>query len=296
MGAMTSLAKALLPALLVALAAAACLPKPDDPVEWLHREDSVIVQKQSVFSDKFPYDWYGEVDSACGVPEFTLYGDGTLIFRELEPAGLDYGRLISREQLDDDDVANLLEAIQDEGFLNFTYEQLRPEPTGQIVRSTSATTFIYANTKFAANAVSAYALNTVGAPQDGGKEWGQYRRVQEIAERIDEVALRVSVGDFLSFEPEGLLLVVRPIEGEPPDDPHPWLGTVSLAELAPEGSDIVTRRVADRDELASMSGIESLDELGTIGGLFFQDDRVFYLCTRPVLPFEEHFPEFEPPQ
>lgn len=278
-----------------AAALAGCIPSPDDPVEWVEQPDAVILQKRSVFSDKVPYAWYGEVAAACGVPEFTLYGDGTLIFQRLEPAGLDYGRLISRVQLDKDDVANLLAFVEDDGFLDFAYQQPKPEPSQVVVAYSSATTFMYVNTKFAANAVSAYALNSVGAPQDGGKEWGQYRRMQKIAKRIDDTALSLGAGDFRPFQPDALLLVIKPIEGEPPDEPHPWLGTVSLAELAPEGSDIVTRRLANRDELATMSRIESLDELGRIGGLFSEGDRVFYLCTRPVLPYEENFPEFDTP-
>ncbi len=290
---MSSVHKALLALLGLALLGglASCLPKPDEPIEWLRREDAVIIQKKSVFPEKFPYPWYEEVDAACGVPEFTLYGDGTLIFRQ--PEGLDYGGIIFRTLLDQEDVEEILEPIIDDSFFDFGYEQPIPEPTEEVLRYASATTFLYVHTKLAANAVSAYALKTLGAPQGGGKEWDQYRKIGRIADRLNELSLSFGAGDFLTFEPETELLVVQPLGGQPPEEPIAWEGTVSLAEIAPQGSGLVTLELQEGETAGRRRSVTSESIFG--GHIVSDGGRVFYFCTRPVLPFEEHFPEFDQP-
>jgi len=65
-----------LPALLAiaVVGLAGCLPKPEEPIEWLEREDAVIVQMKTVESAE------SELAQRLAVPDFTLYGDGTLIY------------------------------------------------------------------------------------------------------------------------------------------------------------------------------------------------------------------------
>ena len=154
----------------LALAFAACLPKPDEPVEYLQQPDSIIIQMRVVDLAA------SDLEQRFSLPTFTLYGDGTLIYAPAsEPSRL----LVS--ELPGDAVRELLDSIVDAGFLDFSYQQ--PEPDG---RDRQPTTFVYAHTLDLANAVSAYALDT-SLPPDAGDEWDQFRALGEIAERLRAV-------------------------------------------------------------------------------------------------------------
>lgn len=184
----------LLPFLAALLAAfAACLPQPDEPVEYLQQPDSIVIQMRvrelhrDALTQRFE------------VPVFTLYGDGTLIYTtESEPT-----RLL-QTKLPDDAVRDLLKSIVDADFLNFSY--IQPEPAPQVYWPT---TFLYVYTLDLANAVSAYALDT-NLPANAGDGWDQFRATQEIAERlraVDPVALGGSEPE--PFVPDAVILFER---------------------------------------------------------------------------------------
>ncbi|MDZ4277737.1 MAG: hypothetical protein U1B78_01230, partial [Dehalococcoidia bacterium] len=99
-----------LPIVLLATAAG-CLPKPDEPVEFLARPDSVIIQLKRVDAPESPF------AQRVAVPDLTLYGDGTLL---LSRGG---GSTLVQAQVPEDAIRDLLEFMEDEGFFNFRYEE-----------------------------------------------------------------------------------------------------------------------------------------------------------------------------
>jgi hypothetical protein len=256
-----------------AAALAGCIPRPDDPAEWVAQPDAVIVQMKTV---------YPGVDVSNMVPDLTLYGDGALIMRNDE-GGLPY-RLFDAK-LSTGEVRSLLKFVNGTGFFNFNYEQPEPERT-----TDRPTTYLYVQTKEAANAVSAYALDSV-LPDDAGKEWAQFRKAQEIKSRLDEIA-REAMANGPSYTPEAILITVErppPISVEQILPQWPF-SDIDLDALAPE-SGTAERRIegaAAREVLDRMSPIN--------GGSFLQGGQRFQVALRPLLPYEEHFPEFEPPQ
>ena len=149
--------------LLSALLLVACRPTPSDPIEYLHREDSIIIQMLSVDVEAT------EVERFYPVPELTIYGDGTLIYQSVNADGT---RLLETT-LPEDAVQALLEDIVDKGFLDFLYDQ--PTPLSAI----SLTTFIYTNTLDRANAVN---IRSAADPREDAEK--EFRTVQQIIETL----------------------------------------------------------------------------------------------------------------
>jgi hypothetical protein len=257
----------------VAVAFADCLPQPEDEIEWLHREDAVIVQMRVSEGSSIG------MDARPELPDLTLYGDGTLILSVESPsettlvvAALSAGKM-----------EDLLGSIEEEGFFDFTYSQ----PTRAV--SDADTTYLYVNTKFAANAVSAYAL---GADAPESDEWRQFRKLARIRERIDRLAEEALGGVTEALHPDGGELVIVPLYGNPADYapwPFPQIDVSGLAGT-PEGG---LRRLSP-GELEVLRLADAASTTCWCGVVY--NGRPFSAYYRPLLPYEEHFPEFETPQ
>ena len=263
----------------IALLLVACRPTPSDPIEYLHREDSIIIQMLTVDADA------SEIERRLPVPEFTLYGDGTLIYQSVSEDGT---RLLET-RLPTDAVRELLEGIVDEGFLDFIYEQPAPEGASRV------TTFVYAHTRDLANAVSIRGADDP-LTQDAGDEFDQYRTVQAFAKTLrslDPVALGASQpADFL---PASLVLQVMHI-GEPPRQgapPLPPAADIDFAQILPEGFGPVQHGV-DGDLAARLWSQFRFqgDNVGTLIGPLQQGSQTYLIAFVPLLPFYENFPEF----
>jgi len=243
------------------LASAACLPKHDDPIDYLQLPESVIVHMDVGAGFLFP---------PPDVPEFTLYGDGTLIL------AADQGTTLVQSRLSKGEIEDLLEFIENTGFFNFQYEQ--PE----IFITDVPTTYFYVNTRDAANAVSAYAL---GANFPDGDEYEPLRRLNDIKARLDEIAAGAMTEPFV---PEtGELAIFPQGSGTTADEPWPF-PQIDIAAAAPDGP---ATYALDANELAALGLADPaattcwcpVEHLG----------RVFTVRYRPVLPHEENFPEFD---
>ncbi len=235
---------------LAALALAACLPKPDDPVEYLHQPDSIVIQMR-VIDDVD--DEVAQLFSA--VPRFTLYGDGTLVY-----ASPNNPLILLQSQLPEDAVLDLLEEIVDEDFLNFRYEQV-----GDDWREGRPTTYLYAQTLEAANAVRVVALETE-LGKEHGSEWDEFRSLQKIAallQGVDPVALGGS--EPAPFVPEAV---------------------IEFKRLDFEGAFTETR--IEGEAIRELAG-EPMLGLATFETPISSGERGYL----PALPYEDNFPEFD---
>ena len=257
----------------IVISMAACLPKPDDPIEWLQREDAVIVQRKGIAA----------VDSEFGVRsvagDFTLYGDGTVIVRRFTTEGA----TLHTGQLEDGAIEDLLDFVEDRGFFDSAYEQ------GPDAPSTEATTYLYVQTKRAANSIAVVDVESEGrAP-------GPFRRAQEISRRLDEITRRLEEEGDRPFEPDSAVLIVQRNEGVDDGTFQAWPHTVDVVELLDRGPGLsLVSGTLERDTARQL-----LQPPNSYGHCWFrqrQEDRLFDACVRPILPYEEHFPEFEPPQ
>ena len=235
----------------------ACRPTPSNSIEYLHREDTIIIQMLSLD------DGLLEIDRALAVPEFTLYGDGTLIYQ----SHMADGTRLLQTSLPEDAVLDLLESIVDEGFLEFTYAQPTPNT------ASDETTFIYAHTRDLANAVSVQGLSAPLA-EDAGGEFDQYRKVQMLIKMLRALD-PVAIGGF---------------------DPTTYVAEAYLvASLTVDG-------VPTQEEMTSAEVVELLAGFGRTSGSALEDlaipmriDPGFGPAVRlaPLLPFHENFPEFD---
>lgn len=252
----------------VAFWARTCLPDPHDKgVEWIHRPDVVVVQmKQSGGFTAVQLDLEQ-------TPEFTLYGDGTVVV-------LDYAANRLREShVSGETIQSLVNYADDKGFFELDYEQPRP-PVAD-----ASTTYLYVNTKLVANAVSAYAL---GNDELEGKEWSQFRQLAKVRSRLVDLSNELLRVGGTEYKASGIVLVAKPYELVSGPVPPTWpLSDIDLAAIA-SPSDAPTNQFSGEREA-------EIEAVVTRGAIFSQDGASYNVGYRPVLPYEESFPEFEPP-
>jgi hypothetical protein len=252
----------------IALSTACFWREDQEPVEWVELPEAIVIQMRRVGG--LPGDDPLELD----MPDFTLYGDGTVIYRATDPAGDSW----AIATLPNDSIAELLEFIRGKGFMEFTYDQ--PEP-GSV--SDAQTTLLYVNAKSEANAVSAYALDS---DAEDGDAWDQFRALQEIVERLDEVD-PVALGGSVEgeFAPEQTRIIAQLTNSpEAPaaaiDWPYPKIALPALVHADGSAVEFLVDGDVGRMPVPRF-------ETYVINGTFY---RVGF---QPVLPHEENFPEFD---
>jgi hypothetical protein len=215
----------------------------------------------------------GFLSTPHDLPEFTLYGDGTLLLAE-EPDG----NRIVQAHLPKGAITDLLEFIEGTGFFNFSYEQ--PElPVTDV-----ATTYFYVNTREAANAVSAYGLG-MDAPE--GDEWEPFRRLASIAARIEEVASGVATESYTPTTGELTILPQADAVAASEPWPFPQIEILAAGSNGPATYDLDEQELAELrlDDPAATMCWCPVQYLGSVLNVSY----------RPVLPYEDNFPEFDAP-
>jgi hypothetical protein len=253
------------------------IPRPAKKIEWVQSPESVIVQMKDLGG--LPQ---SDVMDRLTVPDFTLYGDGTLVFTRPPKRGQFSRTPLQHATLPSDTVRDLLKSITDTGFFTFSYGQPR------LGVYDVPTTYLYANTKDAANAISAYALDTVPPT---GTEWNQFRKLREIKARLDTIANdAIASGTATLYTPNAVVLLVQltpPISGPVPLE---WpFADIDLGSIAPE-SGVGQRRIDGDLALGILNSATPIK-----GDLFVQRAHGFTVDYRVALPHEDNFPEFEPP-
>ena len=276
------------PAILLLAVGAACLPSPDEPIDYVRRENAVIIQLKNVQELGNPSDVSLRMMDRLTIPAFTLYGDGTLLFTRVDDTGQE--QLIIAT-LPEEAILDLVQFIVDEGFLEFTYEQPRPAAPGP----PPLTTFLYVNTKDGTNATRAQDLSA-GSLDGASSDYTEFRRLIKIKERLESLDL-LALGGTVSgaFAPKAALLVVVPFRGESPTSPGAWLyPEIDLDEIAPPGVEF-GERIITRDEVPDLFADLFFDELQIISQVIQFGEQLFVVGVRPALPFDENFPEFDQP-
>lgn len=272
------------PAILLLAVGAACLPSPDEPIDYVRRENAVIIQLKSLRSGP---ELASGVQDRLTLPAFTLYGDGTLF---LVREGEEGREQLIAATLPEEAILDLVQFIVDEGFLEFDYAQPEPEVVG-----VPLTTFLYVNTKDGTNATRAQDLSA-GSLDGASSDYTEFRRLIKIKERLeslDPLALGGTAEG--EYEPEALLLVVVPFRGESPTSPGAWLyPEIDLDEIAPPGVDF-GERIITREEVPDLFADLFFSELQIISQVIQFGEQLFVVGVRPALPFEKNFPEFDRP-
>jgi hypothetical protein len=246
-------------------------PEPDEPIEYLAREDAVLVQMTEVSGLPHP-----QLIDRLTLPAFTLYGDGTVIYADASGEGL------VRAEVPGEAVQDLLEEFDDNGFFDFQYEQ--PLPDGANADATR--TYIYAQTKAAANLSTAAHL-TLAAERALDSEFEAMAQLRDLLASFDPQAVAGrAIGP---YEPAEIALMVERIDADEASTAIEWRDmSVSLASLTPAEGSAVAGRYIPVEEAAQI--VQALPN----GYAEFREGNAHYrVAYRPALPFEEHFPEFD---
>jgi hypothetical protein len=247
------------------------IPRPATKIEWVQRADAIIVQRKTVEPAQ------GGFSSWTALPDFTLYGDGTLILASpKDPTEL------AQTRLPEDAVRDLVEFVDGTGFFNFDFNFAQPNPT---VLGHEKITYLYVALKDRANAVAVYAIAT---DVPNGNDWVQFRKLHEINERLNAIDPAALGGDApMPYHPDAFFLFVQPTYDAGVAGSPEWpFGEIDLNAIAPTSSG--QHRRIEGDTARFFVGADC-------PGSFKQGDRYFFVCYRPALPYEEAFPEFEPP-
>ncbi len=253
------------------------LPKPAKKIEWVHSSESVIVQMKV---NGFQAVEANGIDPYVIVPEFTLYGDGTLVASK---SGSKCPCPLIKAKLSDNQVKDLLWYIDDSGFFDFSYI----EPGGP---DSFPTTYIYAAMKNAQN-ISGRHFGLATCIGDCTPP-SHYRTLGQIEARLEQVIEKaVSSGTATDYWADSIVLSAKitnvTIRSTPPEWPLPQ---VDLATIA-NGSDFGSRPI--KGDLAKRVQVALADYRGETDYLI--DGQWFAAGYAPVLPHEDNFPEFEPP-
>jgi hypothetical protein len=251
------------------------LPEPEKDIEWVHSPESIIVQMKTSGGD----DPITGFLSGLRPAPFTLYGDGTLIASEAaDDCSLSGAcQSVLESHLSEVEVRDLLVFIEDTGFFDFYYEQPQPPING------APTTRIFAAVKDRQNAVTANALHY---PNLEGAEWHQFRKLAEIRVRLSEVQEQI-LANTLHYRPaEGKISVLReasPVEGTVPEWSFAQVDISAATEIVMSADRLQELQISDVSTTYCWCPVQ-------------HNGRVYNVYYRPVLPYEENFPEFEPPQ
>lgn len=218
-------------------------------------------------------------------PEFTLYGDGTAVVRDLSQDALPDVAGVARVHpfrtvtLTEADVQALLSFALLDGGLG------RARPTyehNQVADAPSAIFTIDADG--VRRVVDVYALGFEGAPP---ADTDARRAFVALAERLRELAASPTFATE-TYEPHGYRAVLT--EGFPgnPERPWPWtdIDPDTFGPRDPNGSGfLLIQRALTPDQMAAV-GVPGL-EGGLLNVMLRADDGTLYaLSTRPLLPDE----------
>jgi hypothetical protein len=254
-----------------------CLPDPNERgIEWLRREDAVVVQMKTLGrGDPFNLD-----EARITAPQLTLYGDGTLL-AQVPSAGRE--QIFRTTALSNDEVRNLLEFIVDTGFFDFPYS------LGSASDTLSETRFVFASELDRQNAVSGQPKQPLAtALPDNLVALG------EIAEFLDKLAVDPD-RQWVEYTPPAVMVLAERtapnVQTDTPEGCDPWpLPEIEIRTFVTRDGDIGTALVDG--ELAD-AVIATRPPI--TGRPYCQGGQRYTIAYRPVLPYEENFPEFDPP-
>ena len=185
--------------------------------------------------------------------------------------------------ISNEEIRSLLNFFDKQGFFEFSYEQ--PAGGGDL-----PTTYLYVNTRGAANAISVYGISSSGGSVDA--EWAQFRRLQRIRQRLDDLAINVVNGESATFKPGEVVLFVQSASPGTSERPAWPIEGLDLASIAPESG--IGEVSVTGDHISPI--LENLTRVTSTSGGFKQGDERYLVWYRPILPYEENFPEFDQSQ
>jgi hypothetical protein len=211
------------------------------------------------------------------MPTFTLYADGTAIFRPSTGGTYDAPPALVQAELSDEQMTALLAFAAGPGGLADAAESY----TDMFV-SDAPTTVFTIDTPELSKTVSAYAL---GFEQPGGSPDAEIlARLDKLADTLGAFEQQVDAGNVESaalYEPQGYLATFYPDWEGNTATPTPWpFSDVAVPTIPADGS--YPQMVLSPDQVAQVTTVPS----GGVGDLYFEDadGQRFHVAIRPLLP------------
>lgn len=222
---------------------------------------------------------------ATQLPEFTLYGDGTLIIRPLEdpdfPGGWDAAlpRLL-HARLDEESIQQLLLFALTTGRLatardNYHDDGIADAPT---------TTFTL-NAGGMSREVSIYALSEVFEPGPDAADRAGFHQLAELLRSFEQRARAGDLGDVDYHEPSHYRLTLLETFGEPVGQPIAWpWDDLAVTDFVREGEFDRPAAIVTAEQAAALVEVPSG---GHPGIAVSHGGDVWLVAVRPLLPDEE---------
>lgn len=217
--------------------------------------------------------------SLLQMPTFTLYADGSVIFRPSTGGTFDAPAPLVQAQLSDEQVAALLAFAGGPGGLVEAAERY-----DDMFVSDAPTTVFTIDTPGLTKTVSAYAL---GFEQPGGSPDADIlARLSRLADTLGSFEQQVEAGNVESaalYEPLSYLATFTPDWDGNTATPTPWPFTDTAVPALPADGSPVTM-VLSPDQVAQVTTVPS----GGVGDLYYEDasGQRFHVAIRPMLPDE----------
>lgn len=225
--------------------------------------------------------------AASQVPHFTLYGDGTVIFRNpMVQAPAQQGSVMTfnpmrTAKLSEEQIQELLVAALGDGGL----AAARPNYTNDMVADASTAIFTI-NAGGIDKTVSVYAL---GLEMDGQADAAARSAFKKLADRLTDFDQGGSIASDV-YEPTAYLATLIESPGMVAPDVRPWpWKELTVADFKPaedpNGLQFPNRvMTADQIDLLGVEGYEGGFQGLPITGT---DDKLYTLSLRPLLPDDE---------
>lgn len=218
-------------------------------------------------------------------PEFTLYGDGTILIKPLEdpdlPSGFDVAQpRYLQGQLDEETVQSLLEFALGQGRLAVARERY-DDP---MIADASTTVFTI-NAGGISKTVSVYALSEVVEPGRDAVDRAAFFELAELLRSFEDRARSGELGEISLYEPTHYRVALMESFGEQPTEPLEWpWEDVTPDDFAPTDEFSIPIAILPADDVAELTDVPSG---GHPGIAVDYEGTTWMLGLRPLLPDEE---------
>lgn len=218
-------------------------------------------------------------------PEFTLYGDGTVLIKPLEDPDLPQGFDVAQPRflqghLDDETVQSLLEFALGQGRLAVARDRYE-DP----MLADASTTIFTVNAGGITKTVSVYALSEVVEPGRDAVDRAAFAELAELLRSFETRARGGELGEVVLYEPSHYRVTLMESFGEQPAEPLEWpWDDVTPDDFAPTDEFTFPVAILTADDVAELTDVPSG---GHPGIAVDYEGTTWMLGVRPLLPDEE---------
>ena len=218
--------------------------------------------------------------SITQAPQFTLYGDGTVIFQQIDNRGAPFGTLGYLPwlvgHLDEEGIQALLAFAMGPGRLANAKDNY-----DNPMIADAGTHVFNLNAAGEEKVVNVYALGLEGQP---GPDQADRAGFSQLAAVLNDFASQDGLGDVVAYEPEFYKVVLVEAFGNPVGAPIDWPWTDVDPDDFASGDEPGAIKILDAEHVAELMEVPNGGHIGI--WVTDPDDKLVQLAVRPLLPDE----------